>query len=446
MDGIEVNNESDIAAFERSHPHFMQLPSSTYAVLQQAASRLPDGKAIKYFIHGDSYDAGKIPFKRHCQYHLSRLFLGIPSLKPYEEVTYRELFERVTQTCNLLNDLGVKKTDSVSLLLPNFPETVYSLFAAETVGVANPVNPLLEPDLIVGILNEVKCKVLITMGPVPGTDIWKKVLAIKDRIPSLEHIIVIKGRKARCENIHNYEQTISRYSGTKLDNPQTRKLSDVACYYHTGGTTGMPKIVKSTFQNKLFSSKLLLALANVKPVDTGLLVLPLFHVNATINCLAAVMGGLTTVMPGPMGFRTPMVKDNFFKIAKHHRITYFSSVPTIFSALLANKDIGTDHDIRFVVSGAAPLPEALQTAFEEVTNIPIIEGYGQTEATVGSTLNPIFGKRKRGSVGLRFPFTQIKVVTLDDNKEFSRDCGVNEIGHIVVRGPHVCSGYLQVET
>ena len=121
----------------------------------------------------------------------------------------------------------------------------------------------------------------------------------------------------------------------------------------------------------------------------------------------------------------------------------FSGVPTIYAALL-EVPIG-DNDIsslEYAICGAAPMPAKLIEAFEAKTGLKIVEGYGLTESTCVSSLNPPEGKRRAGSIGLRLPYQQMRVVILDDAGRFLRMADVDEIGTIAITGPNVFAGYL----
>jgi fatty-acyl-CoA synthase len=169
----------------------------------------------------------------------------------------------------------------------------------------------------------------------------------------------------------------------------------------------------------------------------------MFHVNAAINCLLGLLLGMTTVVAGPAGFRTAGVRENFLKILATQRISYFSAVPTIFAALLQQPDIKESlSSVRFAISAAAALPLEVMRAFTEKTGIRILEGYGQTEATVATCLNPYMGTSKPGSVGLRLPYAKVKTALIGEDNQYLRDCAPNEIGHLLVAGDHVSIGYL----
>ena len=130
------------------------------------------------------------------------------------------------------------------------------------------------------------------------------------------------------------------------------------------------------------------------------------------------------------------------EIVAHHRVNSFSAVPTVYASLLqvpvGSNDVRTlDHGL----CGAAPMPTEVFRAFEERTGITILEGYGLTEGTCVSSLNPPGGERRVGSIGLRLPGQAMKAVVLDAKGGFVRDCEVDEVGTIVVSGPNVFLGY-----
>jgi len=156
------------------------------------------------------------------------------------------------------------------------------------------------------------------------------------------------------------------------------------------------------------------------------------------------MAGAQVVLLSPMGFRNPEVIRNFWQLVERYRASVFSAVPTIYAALLAVPMAGADvSSLRYGICGAAPMPMETYHSFQEQTGIKILEGYGLTEGTCASALNPANGERRLGSIGLRLPYQQMKAVKLDANGRYERDCAVDEIGAIVINGPNVFPGYKQ---
>ncbi len=416
--------------------------TSTYDVIKHGMQLNPDNIAIKYILRGDYFDKKNIPLKAKVGHKL----LG-EIANPNRQVTYKELFTGINQCANFLHDLNVTKDDVISLLLPNFIETHFALWGGEAAGIVNPVNPLLEAEVIRDILNAAGTKVLIALGNAPGNDIWQKVLKIKDQVPTLEKVLVLFGKSDPSKNILNFEQSLKKYPGNKLVSGRVIDPQDNASMFHTGGTTGTPKIALHTHANEVANAAMIAVSLEPKPEDIGLVGLPLFHVNAAIGSgLMPFSYGLPIVLAGPAGFRTEKVVDNFFKIIEHEKISFFSAVPTALGALLNVDSSGCDlSSLKFAISGAAPIPVETFKNFQDKTGIKLLEGYGLTEATCVSTLTPIENAPRIGSIGMRLPFSQVKIVILDEQDLFLREAGVNEIGVLAVRGPNVFNGYLEAK-
>jgi fatty-acyl-CoA synthase len=187
--------------------------------------------------------------------------------------------------------------------------------------------------------------------------------------------------------------------------------------------------------------------ADAVPSDVFMCGLPLYHVNGVIiTGLAPFSVGATVLLPSASGYRDTEFMMRFFKIVEKYRVTFFSAVPTVYSALLqvplGDADVSS---LKYAICGAAPMPVETFTAFEEKTGIKILEGYGLTEGTCASSVNPKDGERRVGSIGIRFPYQPMKTVILDENGHYVRDCEPDEQGIIVIKGPNVFPGYVQEE-
>ena len=149
------------------------------------------------------------------------------------------------------------------------------------------------------------------------------------------------------------------------------------------------------------------------------------------------------VILSPRGYRDPAVMKNFYKIVEHYRAVTFSAVPTILSVLLDIPKGDSDlSSLRYLVCGAAPLSVELFKRFEAHSGMKIIEGYGLTEGTCASCMNPFHGERKIGSIGLRLPYQEMKVFIVDEEGKFFREAEADEIGEVCIKGPNVFRGYL----
>ncbi len=335
----------------------------------------------------------------------------------------------------------------MTYILPNIPQTYFILYGAEAVGIANPINPLLEPHVIRDICNAAKTKVLVALGEFPGADIWQKVEKIKDEIPSLKYIVRVMGPSNKSQNIIGYEEVIENYNGDGLDFKRNIDPDDIASIYHTGGTTGRPKLAKRTHWNEIVVSYDIRWAAGINAGETVMVGLPLFHCNGTIvTGLSPFSIGAHVVMLSPRGYREPSIIKNFYKIVEFYKPVFFSCVPTVLSMLL---EVPTEEcdisSLRYVICGAAPLSVELFRRFEEKTKMKILEGYGLTEVGVASCVNPKDGERKIGSVGIRLPYQDVRVFILDEDNQFIREAKTNEIGVVCISGECVFKGYVEEE-
>ena len=430
---------STLKQIERESIEHYQVANNTYEALKKGAQIQPDKIAIQYLLKGDYYKKSNIPLSAKIAHKL----VGDVA-RPQREITFEELFSGVTQCANLLHDLGVGKEDVVSLLLPNFIETHFALWGAEAAGIANPINPLLEADVIGDILNAAGSKVLITLGKAPGNDIWQKVLQIKDKVPTLETILVLFGPTNTKQGMVNFEKSLNKYPSDQLLSRRVIQADDIASMFHTGGTTGTPKMAKHTHANEMANATMMTLALTPEKNDKALVGLPLFHVNAAIaSGLMPFMNGVPIILAGPAGFRSEGVVANFFNIIEHHKVTSFSAVPTALGALL---NVPSEHNdlssLKFAISGAAPISVETFNQFQKKTGIKLLEGYGLTEGTCASSLTPLNNEARVGSIGMRLPFSNIKVVMLDENEQFVREAHNNEIGVLAISGPNIFPGYL----
>ncbi|MEO1607704.1 MAG: AMP-binding protein, partial [Pseudomonadota bacterium] len=184
----------------------------------------------------------------------------------------------------------------------------------------------------------------------------------------------------------------------------------VAAYFHTGGTTGVPKVAQHKQSGMVYNGWLGDTLL-FDEESTVLCPLPLFHVFACHPVLMSMIAsGAHVVFPTPAGYRGDGVFDNFWKLVERWRATFVIGVPTAFSALMQRPVDADISSVKQVFSGSAPLPVELYKRFENAAGVEVIEGYGLTEATCLVSCNPIGGIKKIGSVGIPFPYTDVKIL------------------------------------
>lgn len=368
-------------------------------------------------------------------------------------ISYRELLFNIIQTANLFHGYNVGHKGVVSLLLPNVPEMHYALWGAQVSGIGNPVNPFLEADTICDILTAAGSQALVTLGPSEDRDVWQKVLSIADRVPTLRYIFVVSSNgqemKETPGGVQILDFNISRrqQDGAELKSNRVSKADDVSAYFHTGGTTGTPKLASHSHANQTFIAYIFCHIVKLTQDDCAMGGLPLFHVNAVYSAgLSNFIVGARVIMLGPDGFRNKASVGDFWKIVAKYRASWVSGVPTFYGALLSvpvgDQDISS---LRLGVVGAAPASPELFRQFEVFQDLRLVEGYGLTEGTCVSSINPANGPLRVGSIGLRLPYQEMKAVELDDEGRIVRECDTEEGGVLVIRGPNVFQGYLQKE-
>lgn len=450
-ENISAATTEQLSAPDTSALEASMLPNSIYDAIWQSASRYGDQTAIKFLLDGSCFGPNNIPLKKRLIHKAIRLIKGQDFAQPYREVSFNELAKQVTQVANALVNTGLSQGGVTSLLLPNFPETYSALWGAETAGVANPINPMLEAEIIAEIMTTANTEVLIALGPVPGSDIWEKVLAVKDRVPSLKAVVSLFGPHEVSDGkvpIYSFHQWIENAEGQYFSSEVPCQY-DTAAYFHTGGTTGLPKLAKQSHLNQLSNAKQVNLVLPIDSGDTMFVGLPIFHVNAAnATGLGSVMTGSTILMAGPAGFRTKDVLPNLIDLLIHFDVSIMMAVPTVYSAVVESLSQNDNAKInqlkmKLAISGAAPLSPTLKEKFTQLVGIPLVEGYGATETTAVSSLMPIDDMAVRPSVGLPLPMLDLKILDIDEQGELISVCNTDQVGEIAVAGPNVFQGYLE---
>lgn len=405
-----------------------------------ALERVPVTERIR---HANVVDLLRDTAMRNADRVAFRYLSGTGPSDPVRDITYAELQRRVTQTANLLQAHGIGPDDVVTLLMPSVPETFFALWGAEIAAVANPVNYFLDAAQIAGIMKEAGAKALIAADASIFPDIWPKVDAIRATMPDLK-VFRVGGGNTRIPGVVSYESGLDEQPADRLVAPKTADRDTVAALFHTGGTTGLPKLAKHTH-----GALTLMAWTNTLMFDLGpgtvlLNPLPQFHVGGSLfGALAPIANGWTVVIPTPLGARNPNVVRDYWGIVARNRVTIGGAVPTSLAAIMNVPR--EDHDIsslKCFVTGGSTVPVELIRRIEREIGTPVVEGYGMTEVHCYSTMNPLHGERRTGSVGLRVPYTAVRIADVAPDGAIRRDCAVSEIGHVLMRGPQVTPGYL----
>jgi acyl-CoA synthetase (AMP-forming)/AMP-acid ligase II len=219
----------------------------------------------------------------------------------------------------------------------------------------------------------------------------------------------------------------------------------IAALFHTGGTTGMPKVAQHSWEGMIYNGwcghELLF-----DETDVLLCPLPLFHVFAAYPILmSAIASGAHVVLPTPAGYRGDGVFDNLWKLIERWRVSFLVGVPTAISALMQRPVDADVSSLKNALCGSAPLPVELFNRFEAATGVRIVEGYGMTETTCLISVNPVDGVKKVGSVGLPMPYTDVRILECEADGSIRRTCGPDEVGEICVANPGVLKGATYTE-
>ncbi|MGO9173519.1 MAG: acyl-CoA synthetase [Rhodomicrobium sp.] len=431
------------------------LPASTYELIRDGAAIDPDGPALTFFMNAERF-------------------------RDAEVWSYRELLSTITKTANAFHALGIGKDDVIAFVLPNLPETHFTIWGGQAAGVVAAFNPMLEPSTLVKLLASAAAKVLVTLAPFPGVELWSGLQPELINLPDLKHLVLVNlAERAKCVMgaaagqlyerevdrlcgpggirgqvpahiaVHDFRTLLEAQAGGLLLSGRRIAASDFSSFFCTGGTTGLPKIAMRVHRNEVanaWSAGQFIGDA-IGPGKTLFCGLPLFHVNGVlVTGLLPFSRGAHVVLGTPQGYRGPGVLTRFWEIVEHYRVNLFSAVPTLYASLM-QVPVGQHNitSLEYGLCGAAPMPVEVFRNFQDRTALKILEGYGLTEATCVSSINPPAGERRIGSIGLRLPGQEMKAVEIAGNGDYKRDCAPGEAGLLVISGPNVFPGYKSEE-
>ncbi|HMA38839.1 MAG TPA: long-chain fatty acid--CoA ligase [Gemmatimonadales bacterium] len=412
------------AAYDAGVPASLSYePLTVPQLLEQAAARYPDRPAVMFL---------------NCR------------------LTYAQLYEDVRRLATALARLGVEHDTRVAIQLPNIPQAVIAYYATLSLGAqAVMTNPLYVQREIEHQWTDADCRVAFV------TDFLydRTIRSLRDRLPVKQYVVAsipeylrfplsilapLKLRRMRPpalarvapdRGVHFFRSLVQ---GTPADPPHPDiGLDDLAVLQYTGGTTGVAKGAMLTQRN--LSSNVQQIRAWMPDLALGrevfMTALPLFHSFGMTVCmnLPVYAGAAMVLVPNP--------RDIVSVLAGLERgVTIFPAAPALFNAILNHRQFRPDrlHRIRYCVSGAAPLPVELLRRFETATGGVIAEGFGLTETSPCTHVNPLQGKRKVGSVGIPLPDTDAKIVDLTDGRT---EMPLGQEGELLVRGPQIMKGY-----
>jgi fatty-acyl-CoA synthase len=420
----EYTTPSDLAAIESVPLQARGLPETTYALLHRAATLWPDRVAVSVLPDAERWQE---PVRR----------------------TYAQLLADVHRYANLLHELSVRRTDAVALLAPNCAELITATLAAQLAGIAAPLNGALATAHLGELLDRSGARVLITAGPELAETTWRtaRELAADGR---LDTVLVVRPTATPAAAAPlpllpgvtvGYLDEAAQHADPSRFVGTAPRSADLAALFHTGGTTGAPKLAAHTHAMEVADAWMLAAYAGFTPESTVFAALPLFHVNAlVVTLLMPLFKGQEVVWAGPLGYRDPGLYARFWQLVQHYRIASMSAVPTVYAALTQHPVDADVSSLRLPVVGASPLPTAVRDGFRAHTGVTLMEGYGLTEATCASA-RAFPDAPRPGSVGQRLPYQRMKAVHIGADGTWE-DLPPGQPGVLAISGRTVFPGYV----
>jgi long-chain acyl-CoA synthetase len=351
-----------------------------------------------------------------------------------QRITYEQLSHSVNRFARGLKNVGVGRGDRVAILLVNSPEFVIAYFAIAKLGATVvPLNHMFKTEELHYVLGDAEASVVITASP-----FYDEALQLRLRLDSLTHIIGVDKKSADIISLDDiYDENPAR----ELPGPVGG--DDVAVILYTSGTTGKPKGAMLTHRNLLSNAVAAACAIHATKHDNFLCMLPLFHSFAWTACilLPFSIGGRSTIVESPRPF------SNVIRNVIRHRVTIFVGVPSLYNILrdaplprrFTAPFLRFMNPLRLCISGAAALPGETLRQFEKRFRLPLLEGYGLTEASPVVSINPLKGVRKPGSIGVPIEGVDVSIAATEGIL-----LGPDEVGELVVKGPNVMRGYFKL--
>ena len=406
-----------LASWPKGVPQHIEYPEiSLGEVLRKSALASPDEDAINYFGTG---------------------------------ITFKELDGLVDKFAAALQSFGVQKGDRVAIYMPNIPQFVIAYYGTlRAGGVVVACSPLYKDREIAHILKDAGARVIVAWDKLyPFVQAVKTeanltnvvTTSVRDYLPpALRLLSPLKGVKSYpCPGARDMKALLQETREPPKP-VQIDPRKDLALLQYTGGTTGIPKGAMLTHYNLVVNVEQVKSWVVLQPGDTHLSVLPLFHIfGMTVAMNSPIYQGSTMIMlPDPRDIH------GVINAIEKYRPAIFPGVPTMYIALINSPNIEKHNlrSIKYCVSGASALPGEVQRRFEEITGGRLVEGYGLTETSPVTHVNPLDEPQKNhpGTIGIPFPDTEAKVVDLDTGEQ---DLPIGKAGELVIRGPQVMMGY-----
>ena len=367
--------------------------------------------------------------------------------------TYRELLQGIHQTANALHGLQVGPQDVTAILLPGGLAYHLALWGGEAAGIVQPLNPLLSEEKLLSLLQASQAKVLIAHGVEDDSQMLAKAMRLQEKLPHLKTLLLVhpdgqalpSPLPAGAQDFHALRR---QQNADRLLSGRVFSAQDIAAYFHTGGTTGAPKLARHSHGAQVFTAWANATMQGFQPSDVTINGYPLFHVAGVLpGALCSLAIGMHVIIPTAALFRERDVLQNYWRLVEHHGCTLMSGVPTVLAALAGVPLEGANISrLRAVRTGAAPLPPELALRFERQFGLAVHESLGMTETAGLSTVAPPGLSAPAGCVGWPLPHARVRVVALTaDDQASTRHLPPNEKGMVLYQGPNLFSGYLDAK-
>ena len=376
-------------------------------------------------------------------------------------ITYAEMDELADRLAGALTAMGVKKGTPVGIFMPNSPQFVMAFYAIlKAGGIVVATNPLYTAREIEHQMKDSGTEIMLVMSNFyptikevqPKTPIKKLIVTnIKEYLPGLLRFLFTLTKEKKDghrvelgEGDYWLQDLLKQYTPT--DRPQIEiNPNDDALYQYSGGTTGISKAAIATHGNLVANTLQIKSwLPSVKVGgETVLMAIPMFHVYGMVAGMSFGIAAASTLVMVP----NPRDMGDVLGSISKYRPTIYPGVPAMYNAINNHPDVKAGKvdvsSIKACISGSAPLMRETQATFEELTGGKLVEGYGLSEAPTATHCNPVFGMSKEGSIGIPFPDVDARIISLDDEVTVLE---TGEIGELVMKGPQVMKGYLNMPT
>lgn len=363
-------------------------------------------------------------------------------------LTHKGLLAEVTRAANMFRALGLAPGCGVAAFLtPTLPELPALLLGAQVAGVASPINYLLTRSAVVDLLNAEGATILVVPARSLDAECREKAEGALAEVETLRHVVVIGGEDECAANHVGLGEALAERRSDRLDFTPEADRDAVSALFHTGGTTGRPKLVPLTHGNQIHAAFGFAQVYGYDERDTVINGFPFFHVGGTMTVgLSVLAAGGHVVVPSPYALRPKPVVERYWDLVRAFGATVVSGVPTSIGALTNTFSGPADAaSVRMAATGGALCPAAVGARFMEKTRVRLYETYGMTEAAAAIAFNPGRGEPLPGSVGFRAPFSETRIVRIDSEADATSPpalCPPGTSGLVQVRGRQVFPGYV----